>query len=720
MFKSIFLGSSIVEIGRSAEGVVHIKAEDEEGIQKGLGYIHAQDRLTQMFLSRLVASGEITRYLFDSDEGFAIDHLIRKMGIHAKPEEEIKDLSDQAKKWCLAYCEGINAYLEKEGPPLFFKFLKIPIEPWSLQDTVKLIKMQMYLGLGQVQERTEKFIIQAVYEGVNIEHLKKIFYPHLNAVDSELVHLIKNARLESPYLDRQLHFEPAFSNNWALAGNKTLSGLPLCAHDPHLQINRLPSFWYEAIIQTPEDFLIGITIPGSPGIIMGRSHSLYASFTYGMMDTLDFFIENIANGCVQREGGEKPLALREEIIQRKKRGSVSLKFFESECGVIERKDDRNDTLQDGLYFSLKWSCAHGAIAPLINSMAQLWKQHSAFKAGEVVRDMSLSCNWVLADLEGNIAYQQSGRLPQRAHSGLFPLPAWLNANHWKGYVSGAQLSASYNPPCGFVVSANDDKNQPGKPLSINLPYADYRYRYIYETLSQNKTFSLEDMKQLQCDIYSLQAKRFLEELKDFIPATQAGNILKAWDYRYTIDSQGATLFEAFYFALLEDVFGKVFGLKAWKQIAARHSLLMFTHGNFDRTLWEDEGWFGNEGRQACFQRVLEATLAQFSSDIPTWGSKNQFTMTNLFFNGRLPKFLGFDLGPLEMPGNRATVAASVIFQDKKRGVAVGATYRCVTDLSTPEAFTILAGGPSEKRFSKFYSNDVAKWLGFEYKHISLS
>ena len=670
-----------------------------------------------MLLARSLAGGELSRTLLDNEEGFALDLLIRKMGISQGAEEEIEGLSDEARKWCLAYCEGVNSYLDHYGFPLLFRMLKCSLEPWSLADTMRLIKMQMYIGLGQVQERTEAFIIQALHDGVDLGCLKKIFSPHLDAIDGELLHLIKNVRLERPFLDK-LPFEPAFSNNWAIAGSKTESGMPLCAHDPHLQVNRLPAFWYEAILQTPEDFQTGITVPGSPGLVMGRSRTLYASFTYGMMDTLDFFVEKVEKNCVHREEGLSPLAVREEVIHRKKGGEVTLKFFESDCGVIETQDYRRDSLEDGFYLALKWSCARKAIFPMINAMAELWKQECVESAGKIVREMTLSCNWVLADHKGNIGYQQSGRLPERSHSGLFPLPAWKKENHWQGYVEAEKLSSLYNPASGFVATANDDKNQAGKPLSINVPYANYRYEVICQRLSQDKKFSLKEVKELQCDLYSLQAHCFLEQMRELIPNTPAGEILRAWDCRYTTSSKGATLFEAFYSELLEDIFGHYFGKRAWQALASRHSLLMFTHGHFDRTLLAEDSWFGKEGRKACLQRVLQSALKKFSSSIPAWGEKNRFTMTNLLFNGKLPRFLEFDRGPFEMPGNRATVAASVVFNAGRLKFAVGATHRCVTDLATDEVFTILAGGPSEKRFSGLYATDIKKWLNFEYKKLS--
>ena len=719
--KTLRIGTSDLVLRRDTGGVVHIKAKDALGAQRGLGFVHAHDRLIQMHLTRILSYGKITERLFDSDEAFAFDLLIRKLGLERDLASDVGNLSDQAKEWCLAYCEGVNTYVERYGLPFMGRLLGFKFEPWKIEDTMLLIKMHMYLGLAQLQERVERFIIQAIHDGIEVEKVKKLFAPQLDGLGEETIELIKNLQLDRPYLDVQMKFQPGLSNNWIISGEKTVSGEPLCANDPHLQVNRLPGIWYEVVMQAEEKFQMGISTPGFPGIVMGRSNSLSASFTYGMMDTVDFFIEEVRGKRYRRESGWENILLREEVVHRKKKGKTVLKFYETDTGVIERKNLDSDSIENGLYLSLAWSGMRRSASPMLNALVKLWSLDCAHKAGECIREVTLSCNWALADRKGSIAYQQSGRLPNRAHSGLFPLPAWEEKNRWKGFVDPSQLSCEYNPDCGFIATANDNKNQEGKPLSISVPFASYRYEQICRTLSQDKKFTLEDMKALQSDLYSIQAEKYLNQIRSLIPNTSTGSVLNCWDCRYTKDSKGATLFEAFYLALLQEVFGKVFGEKAWNRLATRHSLLVFTHGHFDRILLsDDESWFGEEGKMACIEKVLAKTLSRFTfEEIPTWGKKNQFMMYNLLFDGKLPKCFGFDLGPLVLEGNRATIAASQTFHERKRGIAAAASYRFITDLSIPEAFTIMAGGVSEKRLSKYYKIDVQKWLNFEYKKLTL-
>ncbi len=709
-FQKFLVSGSEISLKRGEGGVVHIQAQDAEGQNRALGFVHAHERLNQMLLTRVLASGKITEYLGDTDGLFAMDSLIHKMPMQHDTAADIENLTFEAKTWCQAYCDGVNHYLETYGAPRLSRFLKVPVHPWTLNDLFTLVKVHKYIGLAQIQERLERFIVQAIHDGVDFVQLKKIFVPYLDSLDEETVKILKKVHLK-PYIKMQMHPEPAFSNNWVVSGLKTASGKPLCAHDPHLQINRLPSFWYEVVIETPQDYQMGVTIPGFPGMLMGRTKNLSGSFTYGMMDTIDLFIEEIKDGHYRREEGWKPLVERKEVVKRKKKGDTTLTFFETDAGVIETS---SHAIDDGFYISLAWSAKKLGVSPTINAISKLWSADSALKAGEIAREMTLSCNWIFADQNNNIAYQQSGRLPKRKHTTLFPLPAWKKENLWDGFVDPKELSSCYNPPCGFVASANNDKNLPNLPISITCPYSSYRYERIVERLSEDKKFTIDEMKALQCDLYSLQAERFMNQIQDLLPQTEAGNILKTWDCKYTTESKGAFLFEAYYEALMQEVFGNIFGQAAWEEISHQRSLLIFTHGHFDRILLsDDESWFGPEGKKACLKKVLE----KLPKTISTWGKHNRFTMHHLLFSGKLGKLLRYNIGPLEIAGSRATVAASFIMHESKRAVAVGACYRSVSDLATDEAHTILAGGPSEKAFSPFYKIDIKKWLNFEYKKL---
>lgn len=715
--RTIHIADSTLELARNQHGIVEIRGEDPFALQRGIGFAHAHDRMMQLFITRILAQGRVCEFLFDTVESFALDVLIRKLGFYQDIQEDRTNLAPETLRWIEAYCEGINAYLEHYGTPLICKLLKIKSHHWTVLDVMAVTKFHLYFGLTQIQERVERFIIQAIHDDVSVEKLKQIFTPHLDTLDSKLISTIKKAHLERPYLDEQMEFMPGMSNNWAIAASKSASGSALLCNDPHLQINRLPPLWYEIVGHIGEEKRFGVTSPGFPGIIIGRSTHLSVGVTYGMMDMIDFFIEEVSDEQCRREEGTDHVTIREEVIQRKKDGEARLYFFESHAGVIERQQMHHQRLEEGLYFALNWSAKKNGVSPTLNAVAQLWTCQTVKEAQKVVAEMTFSFNWVLADSGGNIGYQQSGRLPVRKYSGLYPLPAYEKEALWNGFVPAQELVSEYNPERGFVASANDDKNQPGKPLSISVPYASYRFDRIDSVLSEKRKFTVADMKALQTDLYSQQAALFMEQIKHLIPDTPEGKILKAWDLRYEVSSKGATLFEAFYQDLLLDVFGKIFGRAVWESIVKCHSLLVFTHGHFDRILLTgDESWFGEKGKEARLASVLEKSLSKFSQKVPTWGEWNQFYMDHMLFEGKLPK--SFGKGPYSVPGGRATIPALILFQEHERKIAAGASYRFITDMGKCEADTALCGGVTEGRFSKYYGSDLDLWLNFTYKTVN--
>jgi penicillin amidase len=231
------------------------------------------------------------------------------------------------------------------------------------------------------------------------------------------------------------------------------------------------------------------------------------------------------------------------------------------------------------------------------------------------------------------------------------------------------------------------------------------------------------MKRIQNDLYSLQAERFMALFRPLLPDTFAARLLAGWDLRYDRDSRAATLFEEVYRALLAEVFGKgVFGLEMWEAVVASTVVLADYYHHFDEILLgEDPSWFGEEGRDHLVARVLGEVLdaVDFKALAP-WGRHQRVIMTNIFFDGALPRFLGFDRGPFDFHGNRSTVVQGGIFTAHGRRTTFTPSWRYVSDLGEDAASTALAGGPSGRRFSRWYTTDIRRWLEGRYKTIVAS
>jgi penicillin amidase len=250
----------------------------------------------------------------------------------------------------------------------------------------------------------------------------------------------------------------------------------------------------------------------------------------------------------------------------------------------------------------------------------------------------------------------------------------------------------------------------------------YRSERIGRLLAGDSLLTVDDMKRIQTDLYSPQAERLMARLRPLLPEAPAARVLAEWDLRYGRASRGATIFERVLHALLERVFGdKVFGRRLWRSVGDASSVLHIYHHLFDRILLGPDNpcFFGPEGQEALYREVLARVLAGIDpSEVRPWGSLQKFTMQNIFFGGRLPRFLGFDYGPVSLEGGRATVVQCGIFYSHGRLTGIYPSYRYVADLSTESVHSALAGGPSDRRFSGHYTTDVENWMHGQYKELS--
>jgi len=718
------VGSMEFEVARTVDGVAELWADDDDDLACALGAAHATDRLVQMVMARIVGQGRITECLADDETNFAIDLFMRQMGFRCEADREVADLDPQARRFAEAYAAGVNHVIANRRRPVEFVLVGHKPAEWTPADTLLTIKLMSYLGLAQSQQDAEKLIIQSIHGGAPTETLNRLFSPHLDGLDEETTDAIRNLAYIEPLLPPALRFLPgapkvAASNNWAVSGARSASGDPIQCNDPHLETNRLPAIWYEAVMHTSDDHRVGATMPGVPGMVMGRTRELSLGFTYGFMDMTDFFVEDCRDGRCRRGDEYHEFDTRTETIRRKKSPDAEIIIRENDLGVLEA-DPQLSELPDGIYLTRAWSGHREGTAACLDAIRRVVESTTVPDAQKIVRRVSISCNWVLADRQGNIGYQQSGLLPDRRHSGVHPVPAWRGENHWRGMVDPGRLHSELNPVDGIVVTANNEINSPTGPMAVNLPMGSYRHDRIRALLEASSEHTPETMKSIQLDLMSYQAEAIMEIWRPLLPDSLAGRLLARWDLHYDLDSRGATLFEEAYQRILLEVCGeRIFGRDVWEALVEETAIVADYYHFFDRILMsEDPYWWGEEGREAALTRILGDQLTHLDLyHVMAWGRRRRTMMTNIFFNGKLPRMLGFDYGPISMPGNRATVIQGGLFTAHGRITTFAPSWRFITDMGTNTVETVLAGGPSGNRFSQWYTTDVERWLLGEYKTI---
>jgi len=702
-----------INIYRDKNGIPHIEADNQIDVYWGMGYVHGVDRGMQMLLMRILGQGRLSELLDDSDASLEIDKFFLKMNWHQNIEDLLKELTDFEQQVLDAYCDGANEAFAKKTP-WEYKLLGYRPEPWEPENIIMISRMIAYLTLVQSQDEMERLFVEMVKNGVPEEMLHELFPGILGGLD---VDLIKKATLPQEAVPSSSLWNIALprmmaSNNWVISGEKTASGKPIVSNDPHLEVNRLPNVWYETAAKTKDQYICGVSMPGAPAFLIGRTPKIAWGVTYAFIDCIDSWIEECKGGKYRRGDSWKSFKTRKEIIKRKKKSDVEVIYYENDHGILD-----GDPNIDGFYLSTKWTASESGIIS-IKKFLSMWDATTVKESMDILGQVESFWSFVLADNDGNIGFQMSGLVPKRREgvSGFVPLPGWDEKNDWQGMCNYKDLPKSYNPDQGYFATANHNLNEYGNIHPINMPMGDYRAQRINAILEQGNNFTLDDVFRMHFDVYSIQAELFMDILKPLLPDTDQGNILKTWDYQYSLDSEGAFLFEEFYKGLYVEVFGKNgMGEGVINFLANETGTFIDFYQSFDKILLaETSVWFNGKTRE----QIFKATAEKYLTITPkTWGDSRKVLFKNILFDGKLPGFLGFDKGPHSLPGSRATIHQGQIYRAADRDTTFFPSYRMVTDFAKDEICTNLAGGPSDRRFSKWYTSDLQNWLDGKYKTV---
>lgn len=720
-----------VGLSKDNHGVVTIEANNLNEKAFAMGVLHATDRPFQMELTRLVAQGKLCQSLKSNKENLEIDIFMKSLNLYKDTEKEQSFLDEECLNFFKAYCEGVDyIFQEKQELPRMFKLLKHKPAPWEVIDIMAITKLMSYVGLAQSQQDVEKLIIDSIQKDVSIPKLKSIFKPHLDELTQAQVELIKKVKVSDNILPNKISKFSKVplikgSNNWIVSGSHTLSGRAHHAFDPHLECNRLPAIWYEFKCKLPDNSFVGINMPGVPGVIMGRSQFTAFSFTYGFMDTIDYFVEEIKDGKYRTAEGFEEVDKRVEGIGRKKSSELIVNYFSTSNGTLEI-DPNTQELEDGYYLARAWSGNLGAAGSL-NSLYKILKARNAKDLQESVKNVAISCNWLLTDSEDNIAYQQSGRAPKRFHSGLHPVEGWIKENQWDGALKTEELASHYNPECGYIVTANDDKQVNTSSLTVNLHMGPNRASRIEELLQTEDKLALEDHKFIQNDLYSNQAEEYIKFLGPILPSNSPHTLtLKSWNFKYDKSSRAAVIFEKIYSEVFHYVFGENFlGKERWRYLEKKTAIIEDFFHYFDKIILnpseaEKDIWFNGQSSLEFIAPIVSKTIHKIKKNrVKKYADNRKIVMKNVFIGNILPGLLKQNYGPIIFEGSRATVNHHSIFKAHGRISSFAPSYRHVSDMGENYMYTILAGGQSEHRKSPNYCDQVESWLSGKYKKLEL-
>jgi len=717
-----------------AHGVPHVRAAGDSDAFAALGVCHALDRFFQMDLMRRALAGGTSAVVGErplGDLGFPpfgakrttvdADRLLLALDVVPSAQRTLEHADDEGRALLDAYVAGVNAGLEilRLRRPLEHQLLRLELVPWRPVDSL-IVAKGMALGLSFKWRSVP--VLAAVAE--RLAHRPAHLEALLPQAPAEAC--VAQARWLVEGVSGALAFLPGApagvgSNAFLLGQGRSRSGSPLLANDPHLQLG-LPGVWYLASVRGARYAAVGATMPGAPGVVLGRTPSLAWGVTNAMLDDADVWIEELdGTGTRHRVDGHwRELAVTTHEIRRRGAAAVVFRL---------RRTYRGPLLSDAFpgYEGPALSLRATWMEPGrdLEAFLGLGRARSVDEVPAAVAGYgSPAQNLLYADAR-EAAWRLMGRVPVRAGGGHPALPrdGRTSAQDWVGEVPARDLPAARLAPYDQIVSANHPQVDGRYPHYLSHLYEpDYRARRITELLGTRRDLECGDLARIQRDAQDLGAKALREAV--LLPQAEAvrrqrpsvaralDHVL-AWDGSEEVNSRGAILTHLLYHHLARRVFGPLLGETLLLRWMANMNLL-------DAPLlaaWRDPAspWLALAARATVLGEALEDAQRDleargFTFDTP-WGAAHALRLQHPA--GGTP-WLGptFSRGPFPMPGGPFAVCSGQYAHDKPLNVTVGASYRHVIDLADSEgsARMITFGGQSGHIGSPHYDDLTHLWL----------
>ena len=722
--------SAGVTVNIDALGVPSIQAVSRNDVFRVIGFLHARDRLFQMELMRRKSAGRLAEIF--GEKAVAIDKAQRDYQLEQTAQQVVSALPAEQKSVLTAYTAGINAFLAqaKVLPPEFIA-LNFQPEAWRPADSI-LVALGMFQTLnGQEQDERMLSIMEAALPSVLVRFLT----PDTDAYATVLLGGMDSRRPAQAVPEAAFNaLEPqaialakggvdvesaiAGSNNWVIAGQKSADGRTIIANDMHLQFSA-PNIWYRARYGYADREFNGLTLPGLPLPIVGSNGHVAWGFTNATADFLDLISLEInpenAQEYLTPEGWRR-FSTRSEQIVVKGGAAIPVQLRATLWGPVSSK------LLLGKTVAVKWVALEPQAVDLgLLDMDSVASTQAAMKLMPQIG--SPPQNVVFADTQGHIGWTYMGRFPKRnSFDGSVSL-SWVNpAVNWDGFIPATEMPSLFDPPEGFIVTANN------RTLGSNYPYAlgynwalGYRAYRIAELLREKSMLTEQDMLRIQLDtrselfeFYRNLALSVLNHLKS--PSSEQQMLvetLHAWDGNMQANSKGVALLIAFRAKLAEGVFAKVVAQcrkfdpnfnYAWRELETPLRALLTRRPKGVIALEYQDDW------ELFIRQTLELVAQDLARTYPkvkltelNWGDVNRISLAHPLSKAlpMLESFLNInDFGSDGCAGFCVKVVSN----------AHGASERLVIAPAHPEDGILeMPGGQSGQPFSRHYRDQQAAW-----------
>jgi penicillin amidase len=782
-----------VTVLRDDRGVPQIYADNAQDLFRAQGYVAAQDRFFQMDVRRHLTAGRLSEMV--GQDGVESDRVIRTMGWRRVAEAELPTLAASTRQYLQAYADGVNAYIRQAGSPanmgLEYTVLeqRLPdyrVEPWVPADSLAWLKAMAWDLRGDYENELTRARLSGSITAVRLAQLFPPYpidshHPILSAQDwtpaaaastagaAKAVPAVPAAPTRTALADKQartlyagvtraLDQLPVMvgrgdgigSNSWVVGPQRSSTGKPLLANDPHLAVG-IPGIWHQTGLHCrrvsaacPFD-VSGFSFAGMPGIVIGHNQSIAWGFSNLGPDVSDFYLEQVRGDTYRRGAGYLPLKQRNETIKVRGGQDIAVTVRATVHGPLlsdvipsvaqagKSAPVRGKAETTSYDVSLAWTGllpGHTADAIFNFDTAQDFTQFR-----DAAKDFAVPAqNLVYADTQGHIGYQAPGQVPIRASStpgappGYWPAPGWDPQYDWKGFVPFEQMPTAYDPPEGYLVAANQAVTASQTPfLTTEWDYG-YRSERIRTLITATPKVTPEQMSQIQGDTRNEFAPELVKALLavKVDPFTQQGqNLLRGWDYTQPAGRSTAAASAAFYNAVWNNVVRMTFNDELGVDMKADGGAQWMQAVSGLLTTPRDAWWDNRltpgttEGRD----EILRQAMVEARKDLTTklgkdpvtwqWGRLHQLTLEHQVLGGGsvpAPVRAMFNRGPWQMPGGSAIVNANGWDASKGYDVSSAPSMRMVVNLGDLDASRwVNQSGNSGHPYDDHYVDQADAW-----------
>lgn len=720
--------------------VPHVYAENEHDAYFIQGYLHAKFRLWQMEFQTDAAGGRLSEIMGDSSNGtnfLNIDKFFRRLGMVYAAENTLKAIEKdpEIKAACDAYTEGVNAYiatLDESSYPFEFKLLDYKPEPWTNMHSALLSKYMAW-DLAGYEDDFERTNARSVFTKEQFNALYPYGQDSLEPIIPKGTVFPKRSKdMIPPALADSLYFNYKTiaavaeqvskpdpnngSNNWAVAGSRTMSGRPILCNDPHLNLN-LPSIWYEMQLSAPGLNTYGVSLPGAPGIVIGFNDNCAWGLTNAERDVKDYYEITFQDNSKQQyyyDSAWQQTTFRQEIIKIKGKPDDTLQIPMTVWGPVMYDDTYADKLKDNKAYAVRWS-AHDAS----DELKTLYYLNRAKNFEDYEHAISnYQCpgqNFVFADISGDIAIRQQGKFPAKwRRQGDFVMPGSDSTYAWRGYIPDSMNITLHNPDTGFVSSANQYPYDTSYPYYLGgTTYELFRGVMVNRYLRNMHNATVDSMEKMQNSTYNLLAEWAVPVLNKFLHDSLMNpdekkyfDLVNNWDFNNDASSEAATVFKIFWDSLKLTVYGDELSQTDLPLPKPSNSTLLDAIKKdsvklFADNIYTTEKETIDDDINLAFQKVIPVLAHLNSVDSIKWGRYKNSGVQHLLKIPALSR-LGLFAG-----GGNGIINAYQRFN--------GPSWKMIVELTDGiNAYAIYPGGQSGNPGSKYYDAFIDDYVAGRY------